>query len=385
MHLSLGKIRKFIRRLSQSLHLRRRRPTSYSPSPPDNDPVSTSGCISHSEVGSSKNKQDEENTASRTHTGRNAVKFALQTLSKVSNNIPLGGVINSVIDPLLDLADRIEETQANREGLVELAARIGRLLHIIGEKRSSPDEVESASVVENVFREELESIAADLNAARSQGTIQQFFNSRDTAGSLAAHNDTLARLISELTLEKMQDVQQSLKVIEEKLGRLARDGNFEDVRPELFGGTGGKGGASDDIGGEGGFGQGTRLPIEDVNEFKRVLGGTGGEGGFGPNKGGFGGMGQATQFGGRLLPAFASGGKGLPNLPLVEFCHTYDLDEDILERLREQGFKMSAALYGLKDDDLMGVGFKVGHVAEVKRALREFVEHVEAGRPPTPG
>ncbi|KAJ7608424.1 hypothetical protein FB45DRAFT_1067511 [Roridomyces roridus] len=377
MHLPLNNLQvipKFIRRLPDSLHLRRHasRPTS----PADEDPGSTSSCISHSDVGSIKSKRDGEKEACRAQTGRNAVKFALETLSKVSYNIPLGGVINSVIDPLLEVADRIEETEANREGLVQLGARIGRLLHIIGERRSTSLEEESASVVEDVLHRELEFISADLNAARSQGRIKQFFNSRDTAGSLAAHNDTLAYLISELTLEGTQDVRKSLKAIEEKLETSAQNGNSEDIRPELFGGQGGKGGASDDIGGDGGLGEGTRLAIQDIHEFKRIFGGTGGEGGFGPNKGGIGGMGQATQLGSRLLPASY---RGLPSLPIVEFGLAYDLDEDILERLREQGFKMSGALYGLKDDDLMRVGFKVGHVAEMKRALREFVEAVEAG------
>ncbi|KAJ7608410.1 hypothetical protein FB45DRAFT_1067497 [Roridomyces roridus] len=154
------------------------------------------------------------------------------------------------------------------------------------------------------------------------------------------------------------------------------NGNIDDVRPELFGGKSGNGGPSDDVGGDGGLGQGTRLPIEDINGFKRIFGGIGGEGGFGPNKGGIDGEGQATQFGSRLLPASC---KGLPSLPMVEFCLAYDLDEDVLKRLREQGFKMSGALYGLKDEDLMKVGFKLGHVAEVKRALREFVDAAEAG------
>jgi transcriptional regulator len=42
------------------------------------------------------------------HTGRNALKFALKTLSSVSSNIPFGSVLSSVIDPLFDIADRIE-------------------------------------------------------------------------------------------------------------------------------------------------------------------------------------------------------------------------------------------------------------------------------------
>jgi hypothetical protein len=42
------------------------------------------------------------------HTGRNILKFALKTLSTISSNIPFGSVLSSVIDPLLDIVNRIE-------------------------------------------------------------------------------------------------------------------------------------------------------------------------------------------------------------------------------------------------------------------------------------
>jgi hypothetical protein len=42
------------------------------------------------------------------HTGRNVLKFALSTLSSVSSNIPFGSVLSSVIDPLLNIINRIE-------------------------------------------------------------------------------------------------------------------------------------------------------------------------------------------------------------------------------------------------------------------------------------
>lgn len=41
-------------------------------------------------------------------TSSNVLEFALRTLSSISCNIPLGGVLSSIIDPLLEITGRIK-------------------------------------------------------------------------------------------------------------------------------------------------------------------------------------------------------------------------------------------------------------------------------------
>jgi hypothetical protein len=90
--------------------------------------------------------------------GRNALKFALKTLSSISSSIPFGSVLSGVIDPLLDVADRIEVhevtaitrlvficvfqlTSDNTQGFIELAARIQLLSPLVSKMaRDKPEQ-----------------------------------------------------------------------------------------------------------------------------------------------------------------------------------------------------------------------------------------------------
>ncbi|KAJ7478748.1 hypothetical protein B0H11DRAFT_1282950 [Mycena galericulata] len=81
----------------------------------------------------SQQTPDKARHADPAHTARNVFKFALQTLRTISNNIPLGQSLNSVIDPVLAAIARIEQTSDNAQGFVELAARIKLLTPIISE------------------------------------------------------------------------------------------------------------------------------------------------------------------------------------------------------------------------------------------------------------
>jgi hypothetical protein len=92
------------------------------------------------------------------NTGRNALKFALKTLSSISSNIPFGLVLSGVIDPLLDIADCIEVHEItvitrlvficvfqlmldNTQGFVELAARIQLLSPLVSKMaRDKPEQ-----------------------------------------------------------------------------------------------------------------------------------------------------------------------------------------------------------------------------------------------------
>ncbi|KAJ7161799.1 hypothetical protein C8R43DRAFT_947314 [Mycena crocata] len=287
--------------------------------------------------------------------GRNVLKFSLRTLSTVSSNIPFGAVLSSIIDPLLDIVDRIEQTSANKQGLIELAARIEVLGPIVSEV--AKNDREKGCRLAHALERELQSIRTDLEAARDEGKLNQFFSSTDKASSLAKHNTSLTQLISDSTVREwivfrpqlflnqiqfagVQEVLKSLQDLEVvKHTAQVRTivfwysdrgpscfssplANFEtgDVRPTsstsstviderkmgFVGGVGGSGGDAR-IGGEGGEGEGSNLGIQSIERWKigdisepldRVLihifaGGTGGAGRTGVDIGRKGGDGRA--------------------------------------------------------------------------------------------
>ncbi|KAJ7113616.1 hypothetical protein C8R44DRAFT_930325 [Mycena epipterygia] len=227
------------------------------------------------------------------HTTRNALKLALTTLSSVSSNIPLGAMLSSIINPLLAIMDRIEQTCANKQGLDELAARMQLLTPIVSEMATNKPR-EGKRIIEGLERE-LESIKNDLEDASQRGTLDQFFNSTENTSSLAKHSMILAQMIADSTLvtvhevlKTLQDIQfehstllQSPPPIPAESGPLTSISEIFDMETrerielgDITGGLGGTGGSAK-IGGEGGEGG---------------IGGTGGEG---IEIGGKGGTGKA--------------------------------------------------------------------------------------------
>ncbi|KAJ7278183.1 hypothetical protein C8J57DRAFT_161898 [Mycena rebaudengoi] len=85
------------------------------------------------------------------HTACNALKISLTTLSGTARTIPCAAVLRSVIDPLLALADRIEQNAANKKGLVELAIRLDLLTPILS-ATATKEESLGKQVVEDVKR-----------------------------------------------------------------------------------------------------------------------------------------------------------------------------------------------------------------------------------------
>lgn len=63
----------------------------------------------------------------------------------------------------------------------------------------------------------------------------------------------------------------------------------------------------------------------------------------------------------------------LPTLPLAEFCQEYRLSEKIRNLLDEQGFETAGSLLEVSDISLLEDGFKKGQIAEMKRALTQFL------------
>ncbi|KAJ7254486.1 hypothetical protein C8J57DRAFT_1347039 [Mycena rebaudengoi] len=302
------------------------------------------------------------------HTGRNALKFALNTLSSVSSNIPFGSVLSSVIDPLLDIADRIEQTSANAQGLAELAARIELISPLVSEM--ARNRLQQGRVIVEALCRELQSMTKELDDSHSQGKLERFFNGPNNTSSLAKHNNHLAQMIADATLATIHEVLQSLQGLELRLEAMPE--KDENSGTELFGGTGGKGGSGGHTGGEGGLGEAAQLAIENVDRFRRIHGGTGGEGGPGDMIGGRGGTGQGPKFSHQLLSVDV---KGLPLLAMSEFCREYKLSDNIHKLLDDQGFETVGALFRLTDTDLKDAGFKIGHVAEVRRALNHFARN----------
>ncbi|KAJ6587880.1 hypothetical protein B0H19DRAFT_1225921 [Mycena capillaripes] len=137
----------------------------------------------------------------------------------------------------------------------------------------------------------------------------------------------------------------------------------------LIGRTGGKGDSGSHTGGEGDLEKATQLAMDHVDRFREIHGDTGVQGGPGDVIGGSGGTGQGPTFSHQLL---SIDGKNLPPLSVAEFCQEYNLSDKIHKLLDEQGFETVGAFFKLTDTDLKDAGFKIGHIAELRRALDDF-------------
>ncbi|KAJ7147224.1 hypothetical protein C8R46DRAFT_1359763 [Mycena filopes] len=233
---------------------------------------------------------DAESTASDSDTpktARNVLIFALTTLSSVSSNIPFGGILSAVIDPLLAITKRIDQTSANTKGFVELAARVDLITPIVSQM--AKDQPERGRKVVQALQRELESITSDLKAAAAQNRLSEFFNGEDNSSCLAKHNMALTQIIADATFFSIQEVLASLHDLERmRLEQSSRAEGPEGPLTELGDITGGLGGIGGHgyVGGEGGDGDGPELDIDldDCNGMLKVgdisggRGGTGGEG-----------------------------------------------------------------------------------------------------------
>ncbi|KAJ7041123.1 hypothetical protein C8F04DRAFT_1080284 [Mycena alexandri] len=177
----------------------------------------------------SKRDIDEEkpatNSGNAPATTRNVLKFALKTLSVASANVPFASLLSAAIEPLLAITDRIEQISSNAQGLIELAARIELLTPIV----SQMTEDSRGERVIGGLQRELQSITRDLEVARSQGKLDQFFNSVDNTSSLQKHNMNLAQLIADSTLVTVHEVLKSVRDIERTKFQLdvAEESTFE--------------------------------------------------------------------------------------------------------------------------------------------------------------
>ncbi|KAJ7479179.1 hypothetical protein FB451DRAFT_1240838 [Mycena latifolia] len=266
---------------------RRRRATNPTEGPDRSSPSRYS-----SEVNIPEDILPRRRTSNAPQTCSNALKVALTTLSLVAGNIPCGAILCSIIDPLLDVTNRIDQASANTQGFMELTARIEALTPIVCEM--SENEPDGGRVVVEALQREIQSITKDLNDALSQNRLERFFNSTDTASSLAKHNMTLSQLIADSTFVSVHGISKAVRELErfQSLAPIIPQGQIEtgDIRGGL-GGTGGTG----HIGGQGGEGEGPKLEMSIDERWKlgNIYGGTGGTGGDGVEVGGKGGTGKA--------------------------------------------------------------------------------------------
>ncbi|KAJ7721272.1 hypothetical protein B0H16DRAFT_1791586 [Mycena metata] len=141
------------------------------------------------------------------------------------------------------------------------------------------------------------------------------------------------------------------------------------------GGFGGHGGAAGVTGGRGGEGKGPRLTPETALSYEgNIVGGFGGTGGWGVYTGGIGGVGERLDL--TLQPLFAGDADDVEetavDMPLEEFCQAYKIGQDLLARLKQEGFTSAGAFLEITNGQLEDKGFGLGHIAELKRALRQY-------------
>lgn len=63
----------------------------------------------------------------------------------------------------------------------------------------------------------------------------------------------------------------------------------------------------------------------------------------------------------------------VPVMTVAQFCDKYDLSENIRQRLEEEEFKTAGALLEVSEATLQTAGFKSGQIADLKKALKEFL------------
>ncbi|KAJ6473843.1 hypothetical protein C8R45DRAFT_1217507 [Mycena sanguinolenta] len=63
----------------------------------------------------------------------------------------------------------------------------------------------------------------------------------------------------------------------------------------------------------------------------------------------------------------------VPTLTVEEFCAKYGLDAKIKKLLQDAEFQSAGALLEVSEEDLKHAEFKLGQIAELKRALRDWL------------
>ncbi|KAJ7352698.1 hypothetical protein DFH08DRAFT_859681 [Mycena albidolilacea] len=145
----------------------------------------------------------------------------------------------------------------------------------------------------------------------------------------------------------------------------------------LRGGTGGQGGPSKKKGGGGGLGEAPQISVAEAQRYNDISGGVGGQGGEGDFEGGMGGVGQGPRFSKMLVVVDGKTAARVPHLTIAKFCQYFQLSEKIRWLLQQEGYETAGALLDVDDVALRNAGFKGGQIAEVRRALKAFVNSAQ--------
>ncbi|KAK7012900.1 hypothetical protein R3P38DRAFT_3278764 [Favolaschia claudopus] len=290
---TLSKARTALRRLSLVLGITPKRAETSSSAPTRTHSSHSQGDLVESPVEDTRPDTGPDTRPLRNRTVSNALYLSLKTLSTISSRVPGGEPLSAVIDPLLDLTDRVEQTSINGYNLAQLAARIERLTPVV-QNLAKDNSAQGRIFIDNLERE-LRSIKKELEKAQAEGKLKQFFNADYNTILIERHNMGLAQLIADSTLVAVHEVLTSLRELEKSK---VADPSSSELRPPLVyhftGGSGGMGGSGTRTGGEGGDGEGPHLSLEpDGMVTYSVSGGTGGQGGEGTEVGGKGGTGKA--------------------------------------------------------------------------------------------
>ncbi|KAF8146051.1 hypothetical protein K438DRAFT_1781407 [Mycena galopus ATCC 62051] len=151
-----------------------------------------------------RSNEHETSSASRSsrerhRTAANALELTLTTFNSISRGIPGAGALSGIIEPLLEITKRIEQTAINAEGLAALEERIQDLTPVVTRTLLEGCPHKAQLVVERL-RKALGWIMQDLEVAHSQGKLSQFFNSTDNAAFLERHYKVLDRLVNDFTM-----------------------------------------------------------------------------------------------------------------------------------------------------------------------------------------
>ncbi|KAJ7196317.1 hypothetical protein B0H12DRAFT_1168630 [Mycena haematopus] len=63
----------------------------------------------------------------------------------------------------------------------------------------------------------------------------------------------------------------------------------------------------------------------------------------------------------------------VPVMTVDEFCRKYHLSENIRQHLEDEEFKTAGAVLEVSETTLQAAGFKSGQIADLKKALKEFL------------
>jgi hypothetical protein len=67
----------------------------------------------------------------------------------------------------------------------------------------------------------------------------------------------------------------------------------------------------------------------------------------------------------------------VPSVTVARFCRDFRLNDKIRDILNEAGFQTIGGLLEMSDAALEEIGLKTGHIAEIKRAAKEFLVNNE--------